>query len=72
MDVQCIKFCKRCADCQKHKPRKIKYGHVPPKNVGRLASWETVHVDLVGPYKVTTKQYQPDGSHMNFSFRSVV
>ena len=30
MVVQCIYFCKRCNDCQKHKPRKRKYGELPP------------------------------------------
>ena len=24
--------------------------------------WETVHVDLVGPYSLKTRQFQPDGS----------
>ena len=62
MASQCITFCKRCADCQKFKPRKNKYGHVPPKNVGVLVPWETVHTDLIGPYTLTTNQYQPDGS----------
>ena len=59
---QCIQFCKRCKECQKHKPRKIKYGKVPPKNVGPLQPWDTVHTDLIGPYSITTQQFQPDGS----------
>ena len=24
--------------------------------------WDTVHTDLIGPYTVTTNQYQVDGS----------
>ena len=62
---QCIQFCKRCKECkecQKHKPRKTKYGKVPPKNVGTLQPWDTVHTDLIGPYSITTQQFQPDGS----------
>ena len=62
MASQCITFCKKCPECQKHKPRRTKYGHVPPKNVGTLVPWDTVHTDLIGPYTVTTNQYQVDGS----------
>ena len=62
MVAQSIDFCKKCPECQKHKPRKRKYGHVPPMNIGDLKPWDTVHTDLVGPYSVTTQQYQPDGS----------
>ena len=35
---------------------------MPPKNVGVLVPWDTVHTDLIGPYTVTTNQYQVDGS----------
>ena len=35
---------------------------MPPKNVGTLVPWDTVHTDLIGPYTVTTNQYQVDGS----------
>ena len=31
-------------------------------NIKNLQPWDTVHTDLVGPYSVTTQQYQPDGS----------
>ena len=62
MASQCIAFCRKCPECQKHKPRRTKYGHVPPKNVGTLVPWDTVHTDLIGPYTVTTNQYQADGS----------
>ena len=62
MTNQCNTFCRKCADCQKFKSRKRKYGHIPPKNVGTLPPWDTVHVDLIGPYSITAKQYQPDGS----------
>ena len=62
MTSLCITFCKRCPECQKYKPKRTKYGHVPPKNVGTLVPWDTVHTDLIGPYTVTTNQYQVDGS----------
>ena len=35
---------------------------MPPKNVGTLTPWDTVHVDLIGPYSIMAKQDQPDGS----------
>ena len=62
MANQCNKFCRKCSDCQKHKPRKRKYGHVPPKNVGELVPWDTVHTDLIGPYAIRANQFQPDGT----------
>ena len=49
--VNVIKKCKR------------KYGKLPPKNVGDLIPWQTVHVDLIGPYSITAEQLQPDGSY---------
>ena len=61
MTSQCSTFCQKCLDCQKFKSRKRKYGHIPPKNVGTLIPWETVHVDLIGLYSLTTRQYQSDG-----------
>ena len=27
-----------------------------------LVPWQTVHADLIGPYSITAKQYQTDGS----------
>ena len=65
MASQSTTFCKKCKTCQNHKPRKRKYGHVPPKNVEEeLIPWSTrtVHTDLIGPYSIKTKQFQPDGS----------
>lgn len=57
MTSQCINFCKKIKDCQKHKPRKSKYRKVPPMNIGVLKPWNTVHVDLIGPYSLNTQQY---------------
>ena len=62
MANQCNIFCRKCSDCQKHKPRKRKYGQLPPKNVGELVPWDTVHTDLIGPYTILAKQFQPDGT----------
>ena len=61
MARQANNFCKKCQVCQKHKPRRQKYGKLPPKNVGELTPWDTVHTDLIGPYTVTTNQLQHDG-----------
>ena len=52
-------FCQKCKGCQLHKPRKRKYGQLPPKNMRELTSWSTVHIDLIGPYTVTAQQNQP-------------
>jgi hypothetical protein len=55
MSTQAANFCKRCDDCQCHKPRKRKYGKLPARNVGELIPWQTVHTDLIGPYSITAK-----------------
>ena len=62
MAKQITLFCMKCEICQRHKKRKRKYGKLPPKNVGELIPWQTVHVDLIGPYSITAQQLQPDGS----------
>ena len=62
MATQANNFCQKCKGCQLHKPRKRKYGQLPPKNVGELTPWSTVHIDLIGPYTVTTQQNQPGGT----------
>jgi len=56
---QAKQYAKACQQCQKFKRRKTRYGHLPPKEIGDLKPWQTVHVDLIGPYTVTAKQYQP-------------
>ena len=62
MSTQAAALCKRCDDCQCHKPRKRKYGKLPAQSVGELIPWQTVHTDLIGPYSITAKQFQTDGS----------
>ena len=59
IQYQCEQYCKRCSICQKFKKKKTKYGHVPPKEVGDLKPWDTVHIDLIGPYTKEVYQQQP-------------
>jgi Integrase core domain. len=56
---QAKQFAKGCQQCQKFKRCKARYGLLPPKEIGELKPWHTVHVDLIGPYTVTAKQQQP-------------
>lgn len=53
---------KRCKICNEFKVKSRKYGHLPPKIVGELKPWDTVHIDLIGPYSVTINQTQANGS----------
>ena len=51
---------RHCQSCQKFKRRATRYGHLPPMtNIARLQPWNTVHIDLIGPYTKTVKQHQP-------------
>ena len=59
LHYQCEQYCKKCSICQKFKKKKTKYGHVPPKEVGELKPWDTVHIDLIGPYTKEVHQLQP-------------
>ena len=43
-------FAKMCKTCQKFKKRSTIYGHLPPKNIAEIKPWDTVHLDLIGPY----------------------
>ena len=55
--------------CQEFKLRKLKYGQLPPQNVGEQVPWDTVHIDLVGPYSLTAKQLQPEGKTKDVELR---
>ena len=55
-------FSKTCKICQQFKKRKTIYGHLPPKNIAEAKLWDTVHVDLIGPYSKYIKQQQPGGT----------
>jgi hypothetical protein len=43
------KVCRRCYTCQLTKKTKKKYGHLPPKKA-EVAPWDTLCIDLIGPY----------------------
>jgi hypothetical protein len=53
--------CKNCSRCQNYKKRSTKYGHLPPKEVESLDPWNTVCVDLIGPYSLKAKIRSTDG-----------
>lgn len=48
------KLCKTCKTCQLTKKTKKKYGHLPPKEA-EVIPWDTLCIDLVGPYTVKEK-----------------
>ena len=49
-------FSKTCKICQQFKKRKATYGYLPPKNISELKPWNSVHVDLIGPYIKSIRQ----------------
>jgi hypothetical protein len=50
---------RKCLICQKCKVRNHHYGHLPPKEIDILIPWDTVHIDLKGPYHITALQNKP-------------
>jgi RNase H-like domain found in reverse transcriptase/Integrase zinc binding domain len=46
--------CSKCDRCQCCKKKSIKYGHLPAK-VAEVQPWDTLCVDLIGPYKFFPK-----------------
>ena len=46
--------CKKCSTCQKAKVTNQKYGKLPPKEA-EAEPWDTLCVDLIGPYKIKRK-----------------
>ena len=55
-------FAKMCKTCQQFKNRKTLHGHMSPKNIAELKPWDTVHVDLIGPYRKSIRQEQACGT----------
>ena len=55
-------FAKPCKICQQFKNIKTLYGHLPHKNIAELKPWDSVHVDLIGPYSKSIRQQQPGGT----------
>ena len=46
--------CKKCPTCQRAKTNNQKYGKLPPKQA-ETNPWDTLCVDLIGPYKISRK-----------------
>ncbi len=55
------RYVKTCDCCQKGKSRKWKYSELPPK-IAETVPWQTVCVDLIGPYTLKSK----DGTILDF------
>ena len=51
-----------CKICEKFKKIKTIYGHLPPNNIAELKPWDTVYVDLIGPYSRSIRQQQTGGA----------
>ena len=51
-------MCKEGRTCQRAKRRNHKYGKLPPKEA-ETNPWDTLCVDLIGPYKIPRKGKNP-------------
>ena len=51
-------MCKKCPTCQRAKTTNQKYGKLPPKQA-ETNPWDTVCVDLIGPYTIPQKGKNP-------------
>ena len=51
--------CTKCDTCQRTKRTKKKYGHLPPKEAETIP-WDTLCVDLIGPYKIPQSNKSDD------------
>ena len=50
--------CKKCPTCQRAKTKNQKYGKLPPKQA-ETNPWDTLCVDLIGPYMIPQKGKPP-------------
>ena len=50
--------CKKCPTCQRAKTKNQKYGKLPPKQA-ETNPWDTLCVDLIGPYTIPRKGKNP-------------
>ncbi len=51
---------KTCEKCQLAKRKRLKYGHVPIKNVDtETQPWRRLCVDCIGPYKIKRRNKPP-------------
>ena len=48
--------------CQQFKKRKTIYGRLPPNKIAELKPWDTVHVNLIGPYTKSIRQKHLGGA----------
>ena len=56
--MQAELYAKPCKICQRFKRRKTIYGHLPPKNISELKTWDLVHVDMIGTCSKSIRQQQ--------------
>ena len=54
MQTMIRKICKGCPSCQRVKVTNLKYGKLPAKKAEEHP-WDTLYVDLIGPYKIKIK-----------------
>ena len=50
-------FVQRCEYCQRYNKQTVKHGHAPPKQIRHLDPWEEVSVEMIGPWKITTNNF---------------
>ena len=60
--TQADMFAEMWKTCQQFKKGKTIYGHLPPKNIAELKPWDTVYVDMIGPYSQSIIQQHPGGT----------
>ena len=51
--------CQKCHNCQITKQKFKKYGHLPPKEA-EATPWDTLCIDLIGPYQINRKNAKKD------------
>jgi transposase InsO family protein len=51
-------YVKICPQCQRNKRQKTNYGLLPPKQA-EATPWDTLCIDLIGPYKIRRKGMDP-------------
>ena len=51
-------MCKKRPTCQRSKTTNQKYGKLPPKQT-ETNHWETICVDLIGPYTIPQEEKNP-------------
>ena len=54
MRPQIRKFVDTCEACQRGKKKRLKYGHLPPKEA-EAVPWSHLCVDTIGPYRIRRK-----------------